>query len=213
MDSNSLHLKTCSYPHELISVIDLRLTSSHCTFIELLLNNFHHWFKIGRPRRNLHLINVTCIYCVESKSCHRISFDLFFLPALFITQPFYLNCSGYDDDEEYTAETFPWKRQTRNLFRNESFSQKANTKARNSAKFEVIDDSFSECQYSPKFNNKDIPNLTYKVIQWLRSFLFQVFLRYYICYLPFPLHVSNCAIDFNFYVINLYYNISLACSN
>lgn len=36
-------------------------------------------------------------------------------------------------------------------------------------KFGTIDNSFSECQYSPNHNNKDITNLTYKVIQWLQE--------------------------------------------
>lgn len=98
---------------------------------------------------------------------------------------FYLKCS---DDEEYTAETFPWKRQTRNFSRDESLNQKASAKARKSMKFGMIDDSFSEYHYSPKFKNEGIPNSTYKVI-------------------------SMATIGLKFSVVGLHYHVSLACSS
>jgi len=72
-----------------------------------------------------------------------------------------------EDDEEYTAETFPWKRQTRDLSPDDSFSQKTLIKGRKSMKFGMIDDSFSDCQTSPKCHTKDLQGLAYKVIQWL----------------------------------------------
>ncbi|CAI8586674.1 unnamed protein product [Vicia faba] len=85
------------------------------------------------------------------------------------------NCSTSnscnDDDDEYTAETFPWKRQTRDFSRDESLNQKASTKTRKLKKFGKIDDSFSEYQYSPMFKNKDIPNSTYKFLECIPRFV------------------------------------------
>ncbi|KAI5433390.1 hydroxymethylglutaryl-CoA lyase, mitochondrial [Lathyrus oleraceus] len=81
------------------------------------------------------------------------------------------NSCNDDDDEEYTAETFPWKRQTRNFSQDESLNQKASTKARKSMKFGMIDDSFSEYHYSPKFKNEGIPNSTYKFLEGIPKFV------------------------------------------
>ncbi|KAJ1432091.1 Pyruvate carboxyltransferase [Sesbania bispinosa] len=87
------------------------------------------------------------------------------------------NCStsnSCDEDyEEYTTETFPWKRQTRDFSRDDSFSQKTNTKGkgRNSMKTGVIDHSFSDHQYSPKCNNKDMLDLTYKFLKGISKFV------------------------------------------
>ncbi|XP_061372578.1 hydroxymethylglutaryl-CoA lyase, mitochondrial-like [Gastrolobium bilobum] len=77
-----------------------------------------------------------------------------------------------EDDEECTAETFPWKRQTRNLSQHDSFSQNTMKKGRNSMKFGMIDDSFSDCQYSSlKCNNKDMEDSTYKFLKGIPRFV------------------------------------------
>ncbi|KAL2322349.1 hypothetical protein Fmac_026728 [Flemingia macrophylla] len=70
-----------------------------------------------------------------------------------------------EDNEEYTAETFPWRRQTRDVSRVDSFSQKTMTMGRNSMKCGMAENSFyaSDYQYSPKSNNKNIQDMAYKV--------------------------------------------------
>ncbi|KAK7276643.1 hypothetical protein RIF29_17787 [Crotalaria pallida] len=70
-----------------------------------------------------------------------------------------------DEYEEYTSQTFPWKRQTRDI------SQNTTTKGRNSMKFRMIDDSFSDCQYSPKGNNIEVQDLTYKFLKGIPRFV------------------------------------------
>ncbi|KAG5064580.1 hypothetical protein AAZX31_02G261600 [Glycine max] len=76
-----------------------------------------------------------------------------------------------EDDEEYTAETFPWKRQTRDLSPDDSFSQKTLIKGRKSMKFGMIDDSFSDCQTSPKCHTKDLQGLAYKYLNSIPKFV------------------------------------------
>ncbi|KAL5126500.1 Hydroxymethylglutaryl-CoA lyase, mitochondrial [Glycine soja] len=76
-----------------------------------------------------------------------------------------------EDDEEYTAETFPWKIQTRDLSQDDSFSQKSLTKGRRSMKFGMIDDSISDCQSSPKCHTKDMQGLTYKFLNSIPKFV------------------------------------------
>ncbi|XP_027343050.1 hydroxymethylglutaryl-CoA lyase, mitochondrial-like isoform X2 [Abrus precatorius] len=78
-----------------------------------------------------------------------------------------------EDDEEYTAETFPWKRQTRDMSRGGSFSQKAATFGRNSMKFGMIDNSFgtSDHHYSAKSNNKNIQDVAYKFMKGIPKFV------------------------------------------
>ncbi|PNY00244.1 hydroxymethylglutaryl-CoA lyase mitochondrial-like [Trifolium pratense] len=73
------------------------------------------------------------------------------------------SCS--EDNEGYTAETYPWKRQTRDMSRRDSFSQKTTIKGRNSMKFGIVDNSFytSDYQYSQKPSNKDMQDMAYKV--------------------------------------------------
>ncbi|KAK7300263.1 hypothetical protein RJT34_11104 [Clitoria ternatea] len=78
------------------------------------------------------------------------------------------NCN--EDDEECTAETFPWKRQTRELSRDDS-CRKTPTKGRNSMKFGMVDDSFSVCQSSLKCNNKDMKDLAYKFLNGIPRFV------------------------------------------
>ncbi|KAK7333905.1 hypothetical protein VNO80_30686 [Phaseolus coccineus] len=78
-----------------------------------------------------------------------------------------------EDDEEYTAETFPWRRQTRDLSRCDSFSQKTTAMGRNSMKFGAIDNSFyaSDYQYSPKSNNKSVQDMAYKFMKGIPKFV------------------------------------------
>ncbi|KAG4953082.1 hypothetical protein JHK87_038676 [Glycine soja] len=76
-----------------------------------------------------------------------------------------------EDGEEYTAETFPWKIQTRDLSRDDSFSQKSLTKGRKSMKFGMIDDSISDCQSSPKCHTKDMQGLAYKFLNSIPKFV------------------------------------------
>ncbi|XP_027933292.1 hydroxymethylglutaryl-CoA lyase, mitochondrial-like isoform X2 [Vigna unguiculata] len=78
-----------------------------------------------------------------------------------------------EDDEEYTAETFPWRRQTRDLPHGDSFSQKTMTMGRNSLKFGAIDNSFypSDHQYSPKSNNKNVQDMAYKFMKGIPKFV------------------------------------------
>ncbi|KAG5109503.1 hypothetical protein JHK82_038726 [Glycine max] len=76
-----------------------------------------------------------------------------------------------EDDEEYTAETFPWKIQTRDLSQDDSFSQKSLTKGRRSMKFGMIDDSISDCQSSPKCHTKDMQGLAYKFLNSIPKFV------------------------------------------
>ncbi|RZB67301.1 Hydroxymethylglutaryl-CoA lyase, mitochondrial isoform D [Glycine soja] len=76
-----------------------------------------------------------------------------------------------EDDEEYTAETFPWKIQTRDLSQDDSFSQKSLTKGRKSMKFGMIDDSISDCQSSPKCHTKDMQGLAYKFLNSIPKFV------------------------------------------
>ncbi|CAJ1971244.1 unnamed protein product [Sphenostylis stenocarpa] len=80
------------------------------------------------------------------------------------------NCNE-DDDEEYTTETFPWKRQTRDLSLDDSFSHKTVTKGRKSMKFGMIDDSFTDCQTSPKCHTKDLQGLAYKFLSGIPKFV------------------------------------------
>ncbi|BAT80879.1 hypothetical protein LR48_Vigan07g036700 [Vigna angularis] len=76
-----------------------------------------------------------------------------------------------EDDEEYTAETFPWKRQTRDLSQDNSFTQKTVTKGRKSMKFGMTDDSFSDSQSSPKCHTKDLQGLAYKFLNCIPKFV------------------------------------------
>ncbi|XP_028803929.1 hydroxymethylglutaryl-CoA lyase, mitochondrial isoform X2 [Neltuma alba] len=79
-----------------------------------------------------------------------------------------------EDDEDYTAETFPWKRHTRDMSRGDSFCQRAMSSGRNSIKFGKNDDSFffSDSQYNPRcINNKDIPEMTYKFLKGIPKFV------------------------------------------
>ncbi|XP_047155151.1 hydroxymethylglutaryl-CoA lyase, mitochondrial-like isoform X1 [Vigna umbellata] len=78
-----------------------------------------------------------------------------------------------EDDEEYTAETFPWRRQTRDLSRGDSFSQKTMTMGKNSLKFGAIDNSFypSDYQYSPKSNTKNVQDMAYKFMKGIPNFV------------------------------------------
>ncbi|WVY91848.1 hypothetical protein V8G54_037362 [Vigna mungo] len=68
-----------------------------------------------------------------------------------------------EDDEEYTAETFPWKRQTRDLSQDKSFTQKTVTKGRKSMKFGMTDDS--------KCHTKDLQGLAYKFLNCIPKFV------------------------------------------
>ncbi|KAI9114240.1 hypothetical protein K1719_014890 [Acacia pycnantha] len=78
-----------------------------------------------------------------------------------------------DDDNDFTTETFPWKRHTRDMSRGGSFCQRAMSSGRNSIKFGKNDESFcfSESPYSPKCNNKDIPEMTYKFLKGIPKFV------------------------------------------
>ncbi|RDY13158.1 Hydroxymethylglutaryl-CoA lyase, mitochondrial, partial [Mucuna pruriens] len=76
-----------------------------------------------------------------------------------------------EDSEEYTAETFPWKRQTRDSSLDDSFSQKTPTKGRKSMKFGMINDSFSDSQNSPKCNAKDFQDFAYKFLNGIPKFV------------------------------------------
>lgn len=123
--------------------------------------------------------------CSTSNSCEWVkncslrqvyteAYIVYLISAYVITLPeAYLWCS--EDDEEYTAETFPWRRQTRDLSRGDSFSQKTMTMGRNSMKFGANDNSFysSDYQYSPKSNNISVQDMAYKVMQRLQYFLFK----------------------------------------
>nr|AFK45398.1 unknown [Lotus japonicus] len=78
-----------------------------------------------------------------------------------------------EDNEEYTAETFPWKRQTRNGSRGDSSSQKTMTIRRNSMKSGMIDNSLHTpgYQYSPKHNNKETQDMAYKFMNGMPKFV------------------------------------------
>lgn len=76
-----------------------------------------------------------------------------------------------EDDEKYTAETFPWKRQTRDLCQDNCFSQNTVTKGRKSMKFGMTDDSFSDSQSSPKCHTKDLQGLAYKFLNCIPKFV------------------------------------------
>ncbi|CAL0302544.1 unnamed protein product [Lupinus luteus] len=78
-----------------------------------------------------------------------------------------------ENNEEYTVETFPWKRQTRGMSRGDSFSQKTMTIGRNSMKIGMTDDPFSssDYQYSPKCNSKEIQNMAYKFTKGIPKFV------------------------------------------
>ncbi|MED6109795.1 hypothetical protein PIB30_036910 [Stylosanthes scabra] len=76
-----------------------------------------------------------------------------------------------EDNEEYTAETYPWKRHTRDIAQCRSFNQKNMTKGRNSMKFGMIDDSLSDCLSSPRGNSKDIPHSTHKFLSSIPSYV------------------------------------------
>ncbi|KAI4308218.1 hypothetical protein L6164_031316 [Bauhinia variegata] len=78
-----------------------------------------------------------------------------------------------EDDEENTAETFPWKRHTRDLSRGDSFSQRTMAKGRNSMKFAKIEDSFyfPESQYNSNCNNMDIHDMTFKFLRGIPKFV------------------------------------------
>ncbi|XP_020222413.1 hydroxymethylglutaryl-CoA lyase, mitochondrial [Cajanus cajan] len=78
-----------------------------------------------------------------------------------------------EDNEEYTTETFPWRRQTRDLSRVDSFSQKTMTMGWNSMKCGMIDNSLyaSDYQYSPKCNNKNIQDMAYKFMKGIPKFV------------------------------------------
>ncbi|KAL5193482.1 Hydroxymethylglutaryl-CoA lyase, mitochondrial [Glycine soja] len=78
-----------------------------------------------------------------------------------------------EDSEEYTEETFPWRRQRRDLSRGDTFSQKSMTMGRNSMKFGMIDNSFytSDYQYSPQNNNKNVQDMAYKFMKGIPNFV------------------------------------------
>ncbi|KAL1323891.1 hypothetical protein AAHE18_13G049100 [Arachis hypogaea] len=76
-----------------------------------------------------------------------------------------------EDNEEYTAETYPWKRHTRDIAQCRTFSQKTMTKGRNSMKFGMIDDSLSDFHSSPRGNSKDIPHSTHKFLSSIPSYV------------------------------------------
>ncbi|KAK7320472.1 hypothetical protein VNO77_29972 [Canavalia gladiata] len=78
------------------------------------------------------------------------------------------NCN--EDDEESTTETFPWKKLPRDLSRDD-FSQKTLTNGRNKMEFGMIDDSFSDCHYSPKCNTKCLQGLAYKFLNGIPRFV------------------------------------------
>ncbi|KAG4917804.1 hypothetical protein JHK82_055278 [Glycine max] len=78
-----------------------------------------------------------------------------------------------EDSEEYTEETFPWRRQRRDLSRGDTFSQKSMTMGRNSMKFGMIDNSFytSDYQYSPQNNNNNVQDMAYKFMKGIPNFV------------------------------------------
>ncbi|KAK7259919.1 hypothetical protein RIF29_25534 [Crotalaria pallida] len=78
-----------------------------------------------------------------------------------------------EENEEYSVETFPWKRQTRGMSRGDTFSQKTKTMGRNSMKFGMDDDPFdsTDYQYSPKCNSKDLQNMAYKFMKGIPKFV------------------------------------------
>ncbi|XP_027332417.1 hydroxymethylglutaryl-CoA lyase, mitochondrial-like isoform X2 [Abrus precatorius] len=81
------------------------------------------------------------------------------------------SCSTSNSCNEDDEETFPWRRHTRDLSRDDAFSQKTPTKGRNSMNFGMIDDSFSDRHYSSKFNNKDLQGLAYKFLNGIPRFV------------------------------------------
>ncbi|KAK7385892.1 hypothetical protein VNO78_31836 [Psophocarpus tetragonolobus] len=76
-----------------------------------------------------------------------------------------------EDNEEYTAETFPWKRQTRDLSRHNSFSQNTLAKGRKLMKIGMVDDSFSDSQNNPKCHAKNMQGLAYKFLNGIPKFV------------------------------------------
>ncbi|KAF7815577.1 Hydroxymethylglutaryl-CoA lyase, mitochondrial [Senna tora] len=77
-----------------------------------------------------------------------------------------------EDYDEYTAETYPWKRHTRDKSRGDTFSPRTMNAGRNSMKLGKFDDSFSlsDCQYNPNCN-KDIQDMTYKFLKGIPKFV------------------------------------------
>ncbi|AES69931.1 putative hydroxymethylglutaryl-CoA lyase [Medicago truncatula] len=78
-----------------------------------------------------------------------------------------------EDNEDYTAETYPWKRQTRDMSRGDSFSPRTMTTGRNTLKSGIVDNSFytSDYQYSQKRNNKDMQDMAYKFMKGMPEFV------------------------------------------
>ncbi|CAK8565332.1 unnamed protein product [Lathyrus sativus] len=72
-----------------------------------------------------------------------------------------------EDNEDY-----PWKRQTRDMSRGDSFSQKTTILGRNS-KFGIVNNSFytSDYQYSQIRNNKDMQDMAYKFMKGMPEFV------------------------------------------
>ncbi|CAL5201976.1 unnamed protein product [Lathyrus oleraceus] len=72
-----------------------------------------------------------------------------------------------EDNEDY-----PWKRQTRDMSRGDSFSQKIAIIGRNS-KFGIVNNSFytSDYQYSQNRNNKDMQDMAYKFMKGMPEFV------------------------------------------
>ncbi|KAF2291947.1 hypothetical protein GH714_042289 [Hevea brasiliensis] len=78
-----------------------------------------------------------------------------------------------EDYEEYTRETFPWKRHTRDLSHGNSFGQRTMSLGRNHALCGTVWDSrcFPDRQYNSKSNDNDTRDLTNKFWKGIPKFV------------------------------------------
>ncbi|XP_058107424.1 hydroxymethylglutaryl-CoA lyase, mitochondrial-like [Magnolia sinica] len=83
------------------------------------------------------------------------------------------SCSSSNScNEEYTRETFAWRRQTRDMFRGDPLSPRTTCLGRSQRVFDNVCDSLyvQECHYST-CNDKDIRNLTNKFLRGIPRFV------------------------------------------
>ncbi|XP_039044812.1 hydroxymethylglutaryl-CoA lyase, mitochondrial-like isoform X2 [Hibiscus syriacus] len=78
-----------------------------------------------------------------------------------------------EDHEEYTGETFPWRRHVRDVSEGEAFNQRAKSLSKNRVKLGHVIKSRtrSDQQYSSKCNDRAIRDITHKFFKGMPKFV------------------------------------------
>ncbi|XP_038992870.1 hydroxymethylglutaryl-CoA lyase, mitochondrial-like isoform X1 [Hibiscus syriacus] len=78
-----------------------------------------------------------------------------------------------EDHEEYTGETFPWRRHVRDVSEGEAFNQRAKSLSKNRVKLGHVSKSrnWLDQQYSSKCNDRGIRNITNKFLKGIPKFV------------------------------------------